>query len=108
MGPRPCSDVRWRTAALRTYRTHDRCNVEGAASCALTSSEPEGRPSAGHDNARSAVFLDNAIQCSGIAGAEVNASVARRTPKHSGFVACMNGVAAPVEQRIWHGQVVFS
>src|SRR4051812_10666157 len=31
----------------------------------LTSSEPEGRPSAGHDNARSAVFLDNAIQCSG-------------------------------------------
>src|SRR4051812_9905521 len=108
MGPRPCSDVRWRTAHFGLTAPHDRCIVEGAASCALTSSEPEGRPSAGHDNARSAVFLDNAIQGSGIAGAEVNAAVARRMPKHSGFVACMNGVAAPVEQRIWHGQVVFS
>src|SRR3954451_19477788 len=36
MGPRPCSDVRWRTAHFGLTAPHDRCIVEGAPSCALT------------------------------------------------------------------------
>src|SRR3954451_12554224 len=95
-------------SAPRTYRTTTAALWRAQPLAPSTSSEPEGRPSAGHDNARSAVFLDNAIQCSGIAGAEVNAAVARGSAQHGRRVGSVDGVAAPVEQRIWHGQVVFS
>src|SRR5215210_6841071 len=59
-----------------------------------------------YDYARSAVFLDHVKQGSGIAGTEVNTAVTGRTTQHRRRVGPMNGVAALVEQRIRHRQLV--